>query len=82
MSCPHGFNSDPQTCSQCLGVKCERIIQGVAPLPVEELPNVDDAFGDERRMRGNRNSAGKIRHCARCGKPGHDQRQDCPTGAN
>ena len=39
MRCPHGFNSDPKRCSQCLGVKVPR------------LPIVETEYKPTKRMR-------------------------------
>ena len=83
MSCPHGANSTPLTCSQCIGATPQVVrvepgnIVTVDGKPLGTLRQLNEA--QEARITGHKSLSlgGRAhkgpRHCTRCGQPGHNR---------
>lgn len=74
MPCPHGSNSDPDTCSQCRGAVPRRITVENQGLMLDGKP------WKREQPKFNYNPQTGKRRCSGCGKPGHYITK-CPEAA-
>lgn len=83
MSCPHGLHSNPDSCSQCLGVRARRVdvVAGVLSVDGTPLGDLTSINKEKSREEGEQGRPRKLKTCGRCRLPGHNS-ATCPQPAN